>query len=244
MKEYVLILSALKVPRRNRQNKGATRPQSAVYTTTTMHGYDQMAALRPVSGAEEEAFRMSSREYSLHLREFKEREREYLITIQKWEEYSSKLRDTDKGFRALVANLTAQLDEARKNIEALQKPMLMARDRFQPCEDGQLKALVQGLGAAAKSLSRVVKADLVMTKSEFKDCMQDKVFTSDIEDKVWNDGGMRKDLVLGGIWWAVYDTFFTDPFQVYGEVGVAAVTAWQAFFGQGELDPGGRFRQL
>jgi hypothetical protein len=204
-----------------------------------MHGYDQMAAFRPVSGAEEEAFQMSSREYSLHLRGFKEREKEHLVTIQKWEEYNLKMRDTDKALRAHVVNLTAQLDEARKSVEALQKPMLMARDRFQPCEDGRLKGLLQGLGAAAKSLSRLVKADLVMTKSEFKDYMQDKVFTNDIEAKVWNNDGMRKDLVLGGIWWAVYDTFFTDPFQVYGEVGVAAVTAWQAFFGQGEFDLGG-----
>lgn len=204
-----------------------------------MHGYDQMAAFRPASGAEEEAIRMSSREYSLHLREFKEKEREYVLTLQKWEEYGSKMRDTDKALRALVASLTAQLDEARKSVEALQKPMLMARDRFQPCEDGQLKGLLQELGSAAKSLSRLVKADLVMTKSEFKDYMQDKMFTNDIEDKVWNDSAIRKDLVLGGIWWAVYDTFFTDPFQVYGEVGVAAVTAWQAFFGQGELDLGG-----
>jgi hypothetical protein len=206
MKEYVLILSTLKVQRRNRQNKGATRPQSAVYTTTTMHGYDQMAAFRPVSGAEEEAFQMSSREYSLHLRGFKEREREYLVTIQKWEEYNLKMRDTDKALRALVVNLTAQLDEARKSVEALQKPMLMARDRFQPCEDGQLKGLLQGLGTAAKSLSRLVKADLVMTKSEFKDYMQEKVFTSDIEAKVWNNGAMRKDLVLGG-----YGGRYTTP---------------------------------
>lgn len=235
----MLILSSLKVQRRNRQNKGATRPQSAVYTTTTMHGYDQVAAFRPVSGAEEEAFRMSSREYSLQLREFQEREGKYQAALQQWKEYGLNMGNADKALRAHVADLTTQLDEARKSVEALQKPILMARDRFQPCEDGQLKGLLQRLGNDAKSLSRLVKADLVMTKSEFKDYMRDKMFTNDIEDKVWNDSGMRKNLVLGGIWWAVYDTFFMDPFQVYGEVGVVAVAAWQAFFGEGELDPGG-----
>jgi hypothetical protein len=147
--------------------------------------------------------------------------------------------ESDKAHRALINELRAQLGEARQSVEALQKPMLMARDRFQPCEDGQLKNLLETLGSAARSLSRLVKADMVMSKSEFKACMRGKMFTIDIEDHVWNNSQIRKDLVLGGIWWAVYVTFFTNPFQVYGEVGATAVTALQAFFGQGELDLGG-----
>jgi hypothetical protein len=232
----VLILSSLKVQRRSGQNRGATRPQSVAYTTATMHVCDQTTAVRPASGAEKSS-RMSGRE-SLPHHDCYEREKEYRSVIQKWNEYDARVRDTEKALRAEVKNLTAQRDEARKSVEALQKPMLMARDRFQPCEDGQLKGLLEGLGTAAKSLSRLVKGDLVMTKVEFKDYMQDKMFTTDIEDKVWNDNGLKKDLMLGGIWWAVCKTFFMNPFQVYGEIGAAAVTAWQAFFYQGELDLG------
>jgi len=151
--------------------------------------------------------------------------REYTTRVSELQKrHALNQANLEKGFESersrLENEIGTQANRMKKDIESL-NGALLARDRFTPIADHDLKSRFLDLAHDIDDLSRV---EWKFNKTEW---------TADLLGRLsGNQRKLKKQILQDSLWIILYTTIFSSPFRIFGDEGRALETQWSDAFGR------------
>lgn len=153
---------------------------------------------------------------------------EFVVEKTKLEEaHRTKQDDLTEKFEAHQTKLKQahkkQQEQLQKEIQSRNKA-LIAREKFSPMTDGDLKSVFSDLVAEVNALARL---EWTLNRSKWTD-----VLLRQVSD---NPKRLQKQILKETIWNALFENIFCSPFRVFGEEGSVLESQWNKAFGKGKV---------